>query len=95
MFKNLYFTTCWCAANSRLKITNQNKKAKKFKYQHFIDYALLYPDTDIILVQIGTRFYFDLCSPKAFQVFNLLVPDKIDRYDHKVSWFGNFHFQLY
>ena len=90
-YKNLKMTDKFYFKGD-LKITNQNENAKKFKFQHFIDYSLSFPNTDIILVQIGTRFYFDLCSPKAFREFNLLVPDKIDRYDHKALWFGNFHF---
>mmetsp|Transcript_30782 Transcript_30782/g.35193 ORF Transcript_30782/g.35193 Transcript_30782/m.35193 type:complete len:88 (-) Transcript_30782:134-397(-) len=49
----------------------------------YIDTALAYPDADLYVAQLGPFTIFEMCSAKAFEEFEALVPAKIDRHDHK------------
>lgn len=64
-------------------LINKNEKENKFKLQHYVDNAISKPETDIYISQFGSLTLYNMCSPQAFDEFERLVPEKIDRDDQK------------
>jgi len=69
-------------------IINKNEQENKFKMQHYIDDVKSKPDTDIYISQFGPVTLYEICSPKAFDEFERLVPEKIDRNDQEGTPIG-------
>ena len=67
----------------------KNERENKDRIQAHIDIALNKNNTDIKLVQFGPVILFSLCSPKALNEFEKLIPEKLDRFNHNKFLVGN------
>ena len=67
----------------------KNERENKYRMQGHIDIALTKSNIDIKLVQSGPVTIFDITSPKAWNEFEKLIPEKFDRFDHYKFLVGN------
>ena len=66
-----------------IELIVQNEKVNKFRRCMFIDLGIQQPNIDFYIFQLGEMTLFSLVSTKAWEEFEKLVPDKIDRHDHR------------
>ena len=59
------------------------QKQNKFILYNSIETVIENPNYDIKLVQFGPDTTFDMLTVKALKEFESLIPNKIDRFDHK------------
>ena len=89
-YKNVAMADKFYPFQGDLAIWNQNDARGNGKFQHFIDEALSEKGYDIRLTQLGPESVIDVCSVKALDEFEKLVPSKIDRYHHRGLPIGYF-----
>ena len=66
-----------------ISLMAQNKMNKKSKFHHFIDDSLESKKYDLRLVVLGSKIFTDVCSIKALDEAEKLIPSKIDRDEMK------------
>ena len=72
-----------------IAVSSKWVKENRFQFYYMIDATIENPDYDFKLVQLGPISKFDIWSIKAMKEFEMLVPNKIDRYHHKNLPTGN------
>ena len=80
-YQNVIMTNKFVPLLGDLSLVIQNEKDHKSKFHHNIEDSLENKGFDIQLFILGSYVYLDLCSMKAFDEFEKLVPSKIDRDD--------------
>ena len=65
-----------------------NEKDNKFRFHYMIDYYRENRNIDLYFWQLGSVFQVHLWSIKAFKEFEKLIPDMVDRDDHKLLLLG-------
>ena len=78
-YPNVHMTKTFIPLLGDISLMLQNDKEKKSKFHHFIDESLESKGYDIRLVVVGSYIFLDLCSIKALDEAEKLIPSKIDR----------------
>ena len=78
-YKNVQMTQKYYPFLGDVALITNNVKEKKGKFHHFIEEALQNKGIDLRVNQLASFSIFDVCSVKALDQFEKLVPSKIDR----------------
>ena len=82
-YKNVHMAEKFVPLLGDISLMIQNDKDKKSKFHHFIDESLERKGYDLRLVALGSNIFIDVCSIKALDEAEKLIPFKIDRDDMK------------
>ena len=72
-----------------IAVINSNEENKNCKFYHYIRESLSSKGYDIRLNQMGSETIIDICSMKALDELESLIPSKIDRSDQRGLPLGN------
>ena len=88
-FRNVYMTEKYTPFLGDVALIKHNVQQKKSKFHYFINEALHNKGYDLRITQLASATMIDVCSVKALDEFEKLVPSKIDRIITKDSALDN------
>lgn len=82
-YPNVYVAPKFVPLLGEIGVVLQNEKENKFRLYHVIENAMVHKDMDINFTQSGDITAYKLCSIKSLSEMTKLVPEKVDRNNHK------------
>ena len=81
-FKNIYIPEKFVPMAGDVALVEENHTNGRNKIQHFFETADKLKNTDMRLVQYGDMSILGMCSVKAVEQLEALIPSKVDIYNH-------------